>query len=752
MPTIQDLYKSYANFWRDQGLPEMKVPTATPGLLGEDPQGLLSRQVLNNITEMFRPFSDRPEKEAVNVRASQTPSLAPSRDLEKWGQMVKSILSPTDPETGMPNVDLGVIPLTKGGIVKDWVRKLKFPSSEARSHKLWNLEANILDIPPAQRDAYTRETFRRLQEPIDFVINDPSLYSKKPNLLKRMEAHADKGVNTLESIKLPPPPLFSQTLYAAERLKLNKQIPEVVDSRQLKGLLMNAKDSKGNLLGVKQEELDWLGIDDIIKGKPKISKDELISRIRSRQVHVEEVRGIKDGGPISLYSSAPIREDYIGKPGSTADFYNQYDRDSLKTPGGTNYKEYLYRLTNPKSSYIEPHFTGPINEGVIAHIRTQDFTTASGKSAKHIEEAQSTLAHQLHKDAEATKDPTTTWEYVSHSILRDKGIYKGNLAFNVHPIEPGDISGLPKAPLAQKFYELAAKRSLQLTAEEGKDLLTWTTGEQQARRHEKLLLENISKLEYDATRGSLKVYNPSGNLVKTIYTEISKLPQHIGQDLSEKLLRNLETFKKGYAQTVTPTTATLNISPQTIGSGKNFERIYDVQFKKEVEKWVKKFGGEVKMDKVKVGIDLTKHSVNLNTNSAPPYRNLLVLKSLAINNFGKSEQLFANSIAESTNRSATLGEGLNKTLTRSEFIRHANAIIQDFPTPMNSRFIEILKNDFGIIPLYEGKDIYKDVWSATITPAMRDAILPSRGGKGLPLFGLGAGAALIHDRTQKDKQ
>lgn len=672
MPNFTDLYRNFANFMRDQGLPNMKAKIATPGLPDEDPQGLYQRQVLNNMSEMLRPWtsSGTPEQEAANLRANQVPSLAPPRDLEKWGQTLSSILSPVDAETGMPNVDLGVVPLTKGGEVTEWIRKLKFPSSGKRLNNLEGLQEVILDIPPSLRSTNEKETLLRI---------------RNNGIINKLYLHSQAGINTRTTKTLPPPPLYSQALNVAEQLKLNPKVPNTISSDSIKPLLTGYKDSKGNLLGVKQEELEWLGIDNLIKSKPKITKDELVKYIQDNQVHVEEIRG----GNISPLD--PTVDDPLSKRlRIEKDFTNEHTHPRLRLEGGTNYKEYIYKMTNPDVDFESAHWLGSKGRGNIAHIRSQDFTTESGKSAKHIEEAQSDLASALHDQSKRLKDPKSIWEYKASKILQEKGLEPVMSPERIAMIDQG-ISPVNQtiytkpAPIVNKYHEFTAKRSLQLAAEEGKDVMTWTTGQQQIDRNNKVLLENIGKLEYH--QGALHAYDPQGNHVKEVIVDIEELPKQIGEDLAEKLLRTMQTQYSGSRSTnsgkLIQAGASLTITPQTLGSGRGFINLYDMQFKKEVEKWVKKYGGEVRKERILVdkGYDPKNVFADYNPFMVGPEGNL-------------SEQGYR-------------------------------------------------------APKYE------EVWSATITPQMRDAILPSRGGKGLPLFEAGAGAALLYDRynkSQRDKQ
>ncbi len=62
---------------------------------------------------------------------------------------------------------------------------------------------------------------------------------------------------------------------------LEEKMPNVAPVGQIKGILAGA--------GVRQEEIDWLGIDEFLKGKTKVSKQEMLDFVRANNVQIEEV-------------------------------------------------------------------------------------------------------------------------------------------------------------------------------------------------------------------------------------------------------------------------------------------------------------------------------------------------------------------------------------------------------------------------------------------------------------------------------
>lgn len=214
-------------------------------------------------------------------------------------------------------------------------------------------------------------------------------------------------------------------------------------------------------MGVKQDEITWSGIEDYLalRGKDKLSRDELAAWVGENGVKVEEV---------VLGESAEMTEDEFDEAVSEAESSSQWDLvERLKAerakeqatkyaqytlPGGTNYREVLLTLPElpvdttgwtakegdgdpasgptwevrdargkwvlgvPReggrtaeeaikraaksmrdnpSNYKSSHWDQP---NVLAHIRVNDRTDADGKKVLFVEELQSDWQQQARKD------------------------------------------------------------------------------------------------------------------------------------------------------------------------------------------------------------------------------------------------------------------------------------------------------------------------------------------------------------------
>lgn len=101
--------------------------------------------------------------------------------------------------------------------------------------------------------------------------------------------------------------------------------------------------------GVKPEEIQWTGLDEFLKGKKSVTKDEILSYLNSNRVDVQEVRLSDEIDPDEVYR---FMEDEAGEGYSYAealDMLRDYGGESTKfskytLPGGENYREILLTL------------------------------------------------------------------------------------------------------------------------------------------------------------------------------------------------------------------------------------------------------------------------------------------------------------------------------------------------------------------------------------------------------------------------
>ncbi|MBQ5752483.1 MAG: hypothetical protein IIV89_06525, partial [Bacteroidaceae bacterium] len=142
----------------------------------------------------------------------------------------------------------------------------------------------------------------------------------------------------------------------------------------------------------------------------------------------------------------------------------------------------------PYNESDEVHFGDAGNGRAVAWVRFGETTDSEGNRVLVIDEIQS----KRHQDGreKGYKSSEAQKLQQERDALYDK-MYTSGLSVEEHNRfkELGELladvssDGVPAAPFEKNWYELAMKRMLRLTAEEGFDKVAWTTGEQQAERY-----------------------------------------------------------------------------------------------------------------------------------------------------------------------------------------------------------------------------------------------------------------------------
>jgi hypothetical protein len=317
----------------------------------------------------------------------------------------------------------------------------------------------------------------------------------------------------------------------------------------------------------RQEERDWLGVDEWLVGQGDVTREQLAEFVRANEVQVGEV--VLGGEP-----RGEVGDDgYVYNTTPDAKFANYV------LPGGRDYKELL--LTLPRKTdeqfkaewkkrngvniddstpemiarlrqkaegigtddYRSSHFDTP---NIIAHVRFNTRTDADGKAVLFIEEIQS------------------DW----HQKGRKEG-----------------YGSVPDAPFKTTWPMLAFKRMVRWAAENGFDRIAWTTGEQQAARYD--LSKLISNIDYNEARGGLlNAYakdGPESDIIAKRGVKPEELAEIIGKDVAEKLLA-VTPDEEGFR--------TLKNTDLKVG-GEGMKAFYDKLLPNEVNKLAKRFGGKV---------------------------------------------------------------------------------------------------------------------------------------------------------------
>lgn len=211
---------------------------------------------------------------------------------------------------------------------------------------------------------------------------------------------------------------------------------------------------------VKADEIKWIGLDDFLKGKKNVTRDEVQQFIAQNKVEVKEVTlgdapfGSAERQELTALSDIPRAQrtaEQSARINQLQDMANSEDAGASMTkfsqytlPGGENYREILLTLPTPDSAddtrrlaLMSIDRERPLTEAesaelrdlmakkrsrpeqttftsshwdeknVLAHIRVNDRVDADGKKMLLIEEVQSDW-HQAGRDKGYKSDPKQT--------------------------------------------------------------------------------------------------------------------------------------------------------------------------------------------------------------------------------------------------------------------------------------------------------------------------------------------------------
>jgi hypothetical protein len=406
--------------------------------------------------------------------------------------------------------------------------------------------------------------------------------------------------------------------------------------------------------GVKPEEIQWTGLDEFLKGKKSVTKQEVQDYLAANRVDVQEVRlgdspfleqafndrFARRGFSMVQTDDGPqfTQTDMTGRRQLT---YGELPEDIQATiqnqivpgtnfgkytlPGGENYREILLTLPSSRPSiknmspaeynaaveaadragvqdFQTTHFDQP---NILAHLRVND-RTVDGKKTLFVEEIQSDW-HQAGRK-KGYKISTDKWNELSN-------LYQKELTGPLSQKEIDRIAELeklgeqtsresvPDAPFKTSWHELSLKRAIQEAAEKGYDQIAFTTGKTQAERYDlskqinsiavPSILGNSRSVRINAPSESFKMMVDNNGIVTGYYSAT----QFTGKPLDE-------VVGKEMAAKIMEATEPKEFSGLDLQvGGEGMKGFYDNILPKSLDKLGKKFGakvGKTEMDGVEV--------------------------------------------------------------------------------------------------------------------------------------------------------
>ena len=405
--------------------------------------------------------------------------------------------------------------------------------------------------------------------------------------------------------------------------------------------------------GVKEEELKWLGLEDYLRGKKQVTKQELTDFIRENDIQLEET--ILSGDRYDSYDpdkkTSPARYGEYQLPGAEDGSYKEMllrmpkkymTFEEYATASGQelgsffarkDYDAYLKDLrpqygdshpVNPRwVNFRSSHFDEP---NVLAHVRFNDRTGPNGEKILFVEELQS----DWHKEGresgyagEAGKPKASILEsntgesfslydssddLVGRFSTREEAAERAvSLGFDpVNEVIPTKLNRtIPDAPFKSSWHELATKRMLRYAAENGYDKLAFIDGAETANRYD--LSNKVGKLvvsKSDET-GTIAL-DADGELVDSSI-DPQRLESYVGKEVAKRALDMLESESSdmGGNKSVELTGDDLQVGGQWAFN------LYDKMIPQFLKKYGKKFGAKVEDVVIDTGIPETYKALDI---------------------------------------------------------------------------------------------------------------------------------------------
>ena len=174
------------------------------------------------------------------------------------------------------------------------------------------------------------------------------------------------------------------------------------------------------------------------------------------------------------------------------------------TGGEQDSRVYIkYESLQSDKKFTSAHWDEP---NVVVHARVNDRVDAAGKPGLMVKEIQSEMHQKGRKQGyvssyQPSEDEVET-AYQKMITAQNKTLtdsskealeaaHQASAEYN-KLAEKADEGKVPDAPWKTTWHEMIFRRLVRLAAEEGKDWLGWTTGEQQAERYD--LSKKISRI------------------------------------------------------------------------------------------------------------------------------------------------------------------------------------------------------------------------------------------------------------------
>lgn len=296
--------------------------------------------------------------------------------------------------------------------------------------------------------------------------------------------------------------------------------------------------------GVKEDEIEWSGLKELMSNNEKLTKDEIENTIKENRLVIEKVEKKKDLELTKMKDG--LTQLFLEKKENTVEYkelekkYYDYKKsnknetqyETYKLKGGDNYREYLFKQdkTTPDGIKIIDGEDGYYYAELPPYDGTNVVNSAKSKKAlkddytsQHWDE-ENVLVFTRVDDRTIDNKKTLFIEEIQsdwHQEGRKKGYEK---------------NGVPNAPFKKNWPELGIKRLIQEAVTNDYEKLSWTTGTQQTQRYS--LEKTADQIIYNKNSGAIQVKNKDKDVFFKTVANDEELENIIGKEIANKLIKS----------------------------------------------------------------------------------------------------------------------------------------------------------------------------------------------------------------------
>ncbi|QDF28964.1 PBECR2 nuclease fold domain-containing protein [Halarcobacter anaerophilus] len=313
--------------------------------------------------------------------------------------------------------------------------------------------------------------------------------------------------------KAPLGAIDNQGFYSTLEKVVDEKVGGKIDSVSLTKML--EKNS------VKQDELEWSGLKDLIENNEKLTKEQIQQTLDDNRLVIEKLDNKKTK-------------------------YGDY-----KISGGENYRELLFKTPKVPGDYTSQHWD---ESNIITFTRVDD-RSIDNKKTLFLEELQSDW-HQAGRkygyedDAKIaevernTEDIFTKYDMKfnneitkkEHNQLIKKGLSaEENNTLNEYIKTSENLFDMvPDAPFKKNWAELGFKRMIQEAVSNDYEKIAWTTGQQQTKRYS--LEKQLDTIVYNKQTGYIQGSKAGDEVIFKKVASDKEVEGLLGKELTQRLI------------------------------------------------------------------------------------------------------------------------------------------------------------------------------------------------------------------------